>query len=296
VNDVLRRRFEAFVEKKTRKAEGALIRALETLEDRSTERRLRHIGNAWTRRLYGGDFHLIAAPFGLPAVSLTFVRSRSGNTSADDPETLGGGATDLHLIYEGLSRVAADAVLAGAATAVGPEIFFSVWHPALVALRRDLGLPRHPAQVVISNNGNVDLDALLFNVPEVPVFIVAGQECGRRCAAGLAARPWITVVSFTSSRVADALEQLRRDHCLMRISVVGGRTTASSLIEAGLVQDVCLTTTTREAGQPNTPFYAGKRPLTLDVIVRKRGSSDEGAPILFEHLAVVAPRIDAPSG
>jgi hypothetical protein len=38
-------------------------------------------------------------------------------------------ATDKHLIYEGLSRAAADAVLAGAATVRAGDIVFSVWHP-----------------------------------------------------------------------------------------------------------------------------------------------------------------------
>src|SRR3712207_8639295 len=53
-----------------------------------------------------------------------------------------GGATDKHVIYEGLSRVAADAVLAGAGTVRGAQLIFSVWHPELVALRSGVGLPR----------------------------------------------------------------------------------------------------------------------------------------------------------
>ena len=102
-------------------------------------------------------------------LSLAFVQSRDGNTEAADPGEFGAGATDKHLIYEGLSRVAADAVLVGAGT-VHPEAFFSVWHPELIALRESLGFPRHPAQVVVSKRGHVDLASLLFNVPDVPVF------------------------------------------------------------------------------------------------------------------------------
>jgi hypothetical protein len=49
-------------------------------------------------------------------------QSRDGNTGAADPSTLGGGNTDLHLIYEGLSRVDADAVMAGAATVRAKDI------------------------------------------------------------------------------------------------------------------------------------------------------------------------------
>jgi len=51
-----------------------------------------------------------------------FVQSRDGNTGARDPSSLGGGDTDKHLIYEGLSRVASDAVVAGAETIRGGNI------------------------------------------------------------------------------------------------------------------------------------------------------------------------------
>jgi hypothetical protein len=83
----------------------------------------------------------------------------------------------------------------------------------------------------------------------------------------------------------EAFGQLRREHGLARISVVGGRSTATRLVDAGLVQDLCLTTTSRPGGEPNTPFYTGSLPPSLEVIVRKH--SVEGiSPILFEHLLV----------
>src|SRR5262249_42484033 len=134
--------FGDFAAEKTREAVGAHIESLSTVLDQSEgEERLR-IGNVWTRGYYGGDFDLVVPPDGQIALSLVFVQSSDGNTGAADPSALGGGPTDKHLIYEGLSRVAADAVLAGAATVRG-RTFFSVWHPELVALRHALGLPRH---------------------------------------------------------------------------------------------------------------------------------------------------------
>jgi len=66
---------------------------------------------------------------------------------------------------------------------------------------------------------------------------------------------------------------------------VGGRTTASSLIDAGLVQDLLLTTTARSGGDPNTPFYVGSRPPPRDLIVRKTGTDPE-YPIVVEHFAL----------
>jgi riboflavin biosynthesis pyrimidine reductase len=276
--------FHTFVERKTRAAEQAIIEPLVTLEDRASRFPLRPLGNAWTRDTFDGDFHLFEPPQNLPALSLVFVQSRDGNTVVPDPATLGGGAVDFHVIYEGLSRVAADGVAAGAAT-VGKKVFFSVWHPEIVALRRELGLPRHPAQVVVSRRGRVNLEqSLLFNVPEVQVFLIIGGDALPPLEPALAKRPWITVVSLAHDNVGDAFRRLRRDHGLSRISVVGGRTLATSLIDAGVIQDLCLTTSALRGGQSNTPFYASHRSPTLELIVRKQGSG--ATAITFEHFAV----------
>jgi riboflavin biosynthesis pyrimidine reductase len=258
------------------------VRRLVTLEDRSSGWPLLEIGNAWSRRYYHGPFHLFAPPPVLPAVSLVFVQTRDGNTGADDPEELGGGPTDKYLIYEGLSRVAADAVMAGAGS-VGKSTLFTVSHPELIALRRDLGLPQHPAQIIMSDTGSIDLRARVFSTPHLRVFLLAGGECIEKCGRGIRERPWITLIPIDGN-LAAALASLRRDHGIARISCVGGRTAATSLVDAGLVQDICLTTSSIEGGEPNTPWYVGKRPPCLELIVRKREDAPE--PILFEHFAL----------
>ena len=276
--------FDDFVEARTREAQGTLLDPLVTVEDLSAGLPLTTIGNRWTRQHYDGSFHLFEPPPNEPALSLVFVQSRDGNTGADDPARLGGGEIDKHLIYEGLSRVAADAVLAGAATARGAQVLFSVWHPEIVRLRLALSLPRHPAQIVVSNTGRLDLDGtLLFNVPDVRVFVLAGRVCQSTCAEGLSRRPWITIVPLDEDGLGAALARLRGEHGIRRISVVGGRTVASSLIDAGLAQDLCLTTAAGPGGDPGTPFYVGRRSPNLRAIVRKRSGGK--APILFEHLA-----------
>ena len=276
--------FQAFAEKKTREAAQAVIPPLVTVEDRSSRYSLQRLGNAWTREHFDGDFFLFDPSRDLPALSLVFVQSRDGNTVVPDPATLGGGPVDFHLIYEGLSRVAADGVLVGAGT-VGKKVLFSTWHPEIVALRRQLGLPRHPAQVVVSRRGRIDLErSLLFNVPDVPVFLLIAPDGLRASERAIADRPWITLVPLANDDLADALRRLRHDHGLARLSVVGGRTVATSLIDAGLIQDLCLTTSPLNGGQPNTPFYAGDQSPTLEVIARKRGAGTSA--ITFEHFAV----------
>ena len=175
-----------------------------------------------------------------------FVQSRDGNTGADNPADLGGGPTDKCLLYEGLSRVAADAVLAGASS-VGHNAFFTIHQPELVALRLELGFPRHPTQMVMSNAGHFDLSSRLFSMPDVPVIVLAGPECERTIAPQVRDRSWITIVPIGDS-LADAFAALRRDHHIGRISAIGGRVAATSLVDAGLVQDLYLTTSGDRCG------------------------------------------------
>jgi riboflavin biosynthesis pyrimidine reductase len=265
-------------------AEALQVRRLMTVEDRSGRHPVTPIGNDWTRAYYDGPFYLYELPGDRPAVSLVFVQSRDGNTAAHNPNDLGGGPTDKHLIYEGLSRVAANGVLAGAST-VGHSVFFTVSHPQIVDLRRDLGLPRHPAQIVLSEEGRIDFASRVFSTPEVPVFLLAGDACVRRCAMEVRRRPWITMVPANGNLVA-ALTTLRCDHGIDRISAVGGRNAATSLVDAGLVQDIYLTTAAIEAGEPNTPWYVGRTPPRLDLIARKKEEAVE-RPIVFEHFALL---------
>ena len=259
------------------------VQRLRTVDDRSGERPLLEIGDAWSRRYYDGPFHLSPAPPDLPAMSLVFVQSRDGNTGADNPADLGGGPTDQYLIYEGLSRVAADGVMAGAST-VGKSVFFNITHPELTTLRRSLGLPQHPAQIVLSEEGNIDLNARVFSQPHVPAVLLAGEECVAKHVAHIGERPWITMIP-TNGDLAGALRTLRQRHGIGRISCVGGRTVATALVDAGLVQDLYLTTSAIDAGAPDTPWYAGDRPPRLDLIVRKR-EERISRPIVFEHFAI----------
>jgi dihydrofolate reductase len=67
---------------------------------------------------------------------------------------------------------------------------------------------------------------------------------------------------------------------LERISCIGGRTLATQLLDAGLVQDVYLTTSARRGGEQNTPMYP--KPLDAELVVRKTGTEVE-AGVVFEH-------------
>jgi len=199
--------FSSFVERKTRDAIAAATPPYVT-EIAAPVEELVAVGNSWSASRFDGPFYVTApAPLLGPSCSLVFVQSADGNTVTSNPTSLGGGQTDLHVIYEGLSRVAADAVLAGAGTVQGGRTIFSVWHPELVDLRQSLQLPRHPVQIVATLRG-MDLDrGLLFNVPEVPVVVLTVSGGAAAMAKSVAERPWIRMV--TMQRPGDLAEAVR---------------------------------------------------------------------------------------
>lgn len=245
------------------------------------------IGSAWTRALFDSDFLRCAAPPlpGVPVVSVVFVQSRSGNTVAPDPSVFGGGDTDLHLVYEGLSRIDADAVMAGATTARSRELVFSVWHPELVALRLARGRSRHPAQVIVTDRGDLRFDeALIFLEPELRVFVLARTAIVAEIQTRVSGRPWIEVIDVGEPISLARGMQALWARGLEVVSCVGGRRTATSLLAEGVITDLYLTTSAIEAGEPNTPYYAGP-PLPLHRVLLKHGREAE-AGVRFEHFIV----------
>lgn len=280
-------RFEVFAARKTADVSAACLQPFVTEFDRSAGT-LEATGNEWSRHFFGGAFYATPSPESRrPACSLVFVQSLDGNTGAHNPFTLGGGETDKHVIYEGLSQVSADAVLVGADTIRGSDLVFSVWHPELVRLRAALGKRRYPIQIVATVRG-VDVDRdLLFNVPDIEVWVLTVAAGERRMRAGLASRPWIRpLVMRRPEDLREAFETLRT-FGIERISCVGGRHLATQLIDAGLIQDVYLTTSARTGGEPGTPMYP--RPLEAHTVVRAHGTGAD-AGVIFEHRQLRNPR------
>ena len=274
-------RFRTFAERKIHEAHTAQILPLATVEDHSNDFQLEPFGSRWTEERFDGRFYA-SRPADRWTLNLVFVQSREGNTVADDPVALGAGDTDKHLIYEGLSRVHVDAVMAGAGTVVGEDLLFSVWHSELVRLRAALGKPRHPTQVVISRQHAVTVrGGLLFNVPAIPAILITTDAEAAAYAALADRRPWIDVIGTGSTiDLRRGLETLARVHGIQTVSCVGGRTTAASLIEAGLVDDLYLTTSPVPGGQPGTPLYH-EGPVR-GLVLRKAGTGTERG-VVFEH-------------
>ena len=283
VTEHWRERFAAFARHKKQLATAAAlppyVTALENPDDEMIV-----LGNGWSRQLFDGSFYLSQASVPRrPSCSLVFVQSADGNTGASDPGALGGGETDKHLVYEGLSRVAVDAVLTGAETLRGADLVFSIWHPELVELRGALGLPRHPVQVVATLRGLDVNRTLLFNVPELEVIVITVPgRAVETMQVELAGRPWVrTIFMEDPEDLPGAFEQLRHVG-IARVSCVGGRRIAAQLLDLGLVDDLYLTTSPRAGGEPNTPLHS--KAIGGHIVVRKLGTGSESG-VVFEHLA-----------
>lgn len=281
-----RQRLEEYCRRKEQAAGAAVLSPYRTIFADTALEQLCAIGSDWSRGLFDGDFYRSPKPFedDLPVVNLVFVQSREGNTGATDPSSLGGGATDKHLIYEGLSRIDADAVLSGATTAKMDDLVFSVWHPELVSLRLQQGRTRHPAQVIVSSRTALSIETgLMFQDPELRVFIMTTSDAATAFRLQVATRPWIEVIDAgqpLSMRLG--LHQLKA-RGIATVSAIGGRRTAAALLDERLVQDLYLTTGPNNGGEPNTPMYKGELDAAT-VLVKAGTGSEEG--VRFVHYGV----------
>jgi riboflavin biosynthesis pyrimidine reductase len=272
--------FQDYCRLKEEAALAAPLAGFTTLAEEAAGADLLSFGNAWTRRLFDGDFHRSAGPASpeLPSVSLIVT----------EPDL---GATVPHLLHEGLTRVDADAVLGGIGAVRSVNQICSVWHPELVKLRAERGLPRHPVQVLVTNSCDVPFDrCLLFHEPSLPVIVVTRSSLVHTARARLREYPWVEVLGARDPLdLRAALTQLR-DRGLAVVSAVGGRRLATSLLDANLVTDLYITVREPGSAASALSFYDGP-PLVRRRLLAKAGRGVEGA-VRFEHL--VPPSVYAP--
>jgi riboflavin biosynthesis pyrimidine reductase len=67
------------------------------------------------------------------------------------------------------------------------------------------------------------------------------------------------------------------------VSAIGGRRTATALLDERVVQDLYLTTSPRDGGEPDTPMYRGRLDAST-VVVKKGTGPEEGVRFVHSQL------------
>jgi 23S rRNA (uracil1939-C5)-methyltransferase len=150
-----------------------------------------------------------------------------------------------------------------------------------------LAMAPHFARVVAVESGNAAVRDLMFNEPELRVFVLTHTGAVRTVRNRVASKPWIEVID-----AGEPVSFRRAFRCLHSrgievMSCVGGRRTATALLDEHLVSDIYLTTSATDGGDPNTPYHEGS-PLSLQRTVLQEGRGTERG-VTFEHFRIPAP-------
>ena len=81
------------------------------------------------------------------------------------------------------------------------------------------------------------------------------------------------------------IDDLRDEEGIHRVSAIGGRFTATQLVNLGLIQDIYLTTTSLEGGESGTPWYTGAAAPRLTPIIHKQWE-ENGSRVVFDHCSI----------
>jgi riboflavin biosynthesis pyrimidine reductase len=207
-----------------------------------------------------------------PWVVVGMITSLDGATAVDGRSGAFGSAGD-HAVFAAL-RAVADIVLVGAGTvrheSYGPPALTA----AQQAARRARGQTPLPRLAVVSGRLDLAPDARVFADGHRPLVLTT-----ERASAG--APPWLRAAAdlhpFGEDRVdlVSALEGLRALGPAGVVVAEGGPTINATLIDGGVLDEVCLTLAPVLAGGPSVrwsgPAGALLRPLTLARVLEEDG-------------------------
>jgi hypothetical protein len=141
------------------------------------------------------------------------------------------------------------------------------------------GRRRHPAQVIVSSRSALSIETgLMFQEPELRVFLMTTSKrsdiaspSGRHPSLDRSDRCGTAAVDATRTSQVEV-------RGIATVSAIGGRRTATSLLDEGLVQDLYLTTAPTNGGEPDTPMYKGE--IDAVTVLEKGGHRERrGSPI-----------------
>lgn len=226
------------------------------------------------QRLYGGNL-FFPEMHDRPYVIGNFVETLDGVVSFLIPGKSGGspisgGSADDHFVM-GLLRSVADAVLAGSGTLRGdpghvriPELIYPDGKDLYAALRKKLGKPPLPLNVILTASGRVDLNEPTFHTDGLQAVIVTTEEGMARIESGRSDRSHVAVRS-TGERGSTSPEKVLKilyDEFQVRLLLhEGGPTIFGEFLAAKLIDELFLTLAPQIAGRGRNiqrPSLAGE--------------------------------------
>ncbi len=208
---------------------------------------------------YGGALAIPLHP-DRPTLVANFVTTLDGVTAFDPASATGAaevsGFSSTDRFVMALLRALADVVLVGAGTVraaadepwtaegIAPEVAEPV-----AALRRSLGLARHPTTAIVTGSGGIDLSHPGLRDPRVPVQILAaGAAAERLRAEPLPAHVAVEALGEARPSAAQLVRGLA-DGGARLILCEGGPHLFGELLAAQLVDEIFLTVAPQVAGR-----------------------------------------------
>lgn len=244
-------------------------------------------------RLYGS----LRLPFdgSDPWIYGNFVTSLDGVVSLNEQNLAGGGEIsgyDKHdQMVMGLLRAVADVVVVGAGTLRSvpqhlwtPDYICPALADEFATLRRALGRPEQPLNVIVSGRGDVDVRLPVFSSGAVQSVLVTTEEGGRKLE-GQTLPPSMRVAAVRSEGemlAGEALDAIMNILPAKTVLVEGGPHLIGSFFAESLLDDLFLTLAPQVAGrteESNRPglvegvLFAPYRPLWGELSGVRRGGS-----------------------
>jgi len=193
-----------------------------------------------------------------PWVQVNFVSSPDGAVTVGGKSHGLSGPADKKVFM--LGRTLADVILVGAGTATIEGYAGVQAGEVRAAARARLGLAPVPPIAVVSRHASIDSASDLVSSPLVPtiVFTCAAAPAARLEALAAAGAD-VVVTGDSDVNLSIALAELDK-RGLRRVSCEGGPHLFGALIEAGLVDQLCLTVSPKLAGGDASRIAVGPPP------------------------------------
>ena len=152
-------------------------------------------------------------------------------------------------------RATVDAVLCGADTVETFSIDLAADSEACRRKRKQKGLSEEPLRVLVSDDGEIDPKARIFQKRVSPVIVLTTEQGYQRCIARL--RGMATVKSFGAKAVSFplAFRWLRKQFKVKRLVCEGGGETNAALLQSGVVNELHLTICPLVLGGGKAPTF-----------------------------------------